>query len=220
MTPFDTDRPGRSGRSRHGGFGRPHPDLGGDGLRHRSPRGRRRGDPEGEQFGRPHGHRHGGRGRTQRGDVRAAILLLLAEEPKHGYQLMQDIAERTGGAWRPSPGAVYPTITMLEDEGYVAVSRDGSRQLVTLTEAGSAYLEANRERLGDPFAGRTRDGAFALRDLMEELALAVRQVARTGSDTQVEAARTTLAEARRAIYLTLADDPATGRPDADDPSGS
>src|SRR3954451_11769773 len=89
--------------------------------------------------GRPHGplcRRMGARGGAPRGDVRSAVLLLLAEEPMHGYQLMQAIAERSGGRWPPSPGAIYPTISQLEDEGLVTVTADAGRKLVTLTDTG------------------------------------------------------------------------------------
>src|ERR671917_2732179 len=90
----------------------------------RRPPGPLEGGPFGDPFdgpfaGPPHGRR-GGRGRAPRGDVRAAVLLLLAEQPMHGYQLMQAIADRSGGAWTPSPGAVYPPINLLEGEGPVS----------------------------------------------------------------------------------------------------
>lgn len=173
---------------------------------HRHPR---RGEPEPAEGRRGH-HRHGGRGRVPRGDVRTAVLLLLAEEPMHGYQLMHAIAERTGGYWTPSPGAIYPTISHLEDEGLVTVTADAGRKLVTLTDAGREHLDANRDAWGDPFAGydATRPGAD-LRGLLEQLNGAVRQVARTGTDAQRESAAKILAETRRSLYLLLADGPQT-----------
>src|SRR3954467_7357047 len=70
-----------------------------------------------------------GRGRASRGDVRAAVLQLLAQEPMHGYQLMQAISDRSGGRWTPSPGAIYPTINQLEDEGLVTVTAEAGRKL-------------------------------------------------------------------------------------------
>src|SRR3978361_166822 len=113
-------------------WGHRHPEPGSFG-RHGGP---------GEGFG-PRGGGRGrghGRGRAQRGDVRTAALLLLNEEPMHGYQLMQAIAERTEGAWRPSPGAIYPTLNQLQDEGLVTMTTDGGRKLAPSTDAGREYL--------------------------------------------------------------------------------
>src|SRR4029453_16659685 len=147
---------------------------------------------------RPRGHRgregrhgpgSGGRGRAQRGDVRTAIMLVVADEPMHGYQIMQAMSDRTGGAWHPSPGAVYPTIAQLEDEGLVTTQEEGGRRLVTLTEQGRADLEERSARLGDPFA----DFAGApnrpdLREPVHQLHAAVRQIEVGGSEAQLEAA--------------------------------
>ena len=154
------------------------------------------------------GHRRGGRGRAPRGDVRTAVLMLVAEEPMHGYQLMQAITERTGGSWSPSPGAIYPTINQLEDEGFVRVTADAGRKLVTLTDAGREHLEANREIWGDPFGGFDPSAPGSdLRRLAHELLDAVRQVGRAGTDAQRAAAVTILGDARRSLYLLLADGP-------------
>jgi DNA-binding PadR family transcriptional regulator len=159
-------------------------------------------------FGGPHPGRRGGRGRAARGDVRAAVLLLLAEQPMHGYQLMQAIAERSGGRWTPSPGAIYPTISQLEDEGLVTVVADAGRKLVTLTETGREQVEARQASGADPFAGQHESGPTTdLRGLVAELHGAVRQVARAGTDAQLSAAAAILADARRALYLLLADGP-------------
>jgi DNA-binding PadR family transcriptional regulator len=158
-------------------------------------------------FGGPREERGRGRrgrhGRAGRGDVRSAILLLLAEEPMHGYQLMQAVADRTGGGWRPSPGAVYPTIAQLEDEGLVQVSAEGGRKLVTITDAGREHLTG----LGDvdPFADFTGGGERVdLRGAIGELIGAVGQLSRVGDGAQLAAAATILADARRALYLILA----------------
>jgi DNA-binding PadR family transcriptional regulator len=171
--------------------------------------------------GRPYGRRRHhpdhparldgpGRGRAQRGDVRTALLLLLAEEPMHGYQLMQAITERTSGAWRPSPGAVYPTLSQLEDEGLIGTVAQGGRKLATLTDAGQAYLDAQGEPMPDPFAEFTArcGGGSDLRGALEELRYPVRQLA-LGDEQQVQAARRVLAEARRSLYLILAGAPTT-----------
>ncbi len=152
--------------------------------------------------------RRAGRGRAQRGDVRTAVLLLLAEQPMHGYQLMQAITERTSGAWEPSPGAIYPTLSQLEDEGLIDTLAEGGRKLATLTDAGRAYLQARSETLPDPFvefAARCA-GTSELRDALEGLRDPVRQLAR-GDAQQVQAAQRVLTEARRSLYLILAEIP-------------
>ena len=166
------------------------------------------GGPVGQHGGR--GGRHGGpggrpgRGRAGRGDVRSAVLSLLAGEPMHGYQLMQAIAERSSGRWTPSPGAIYPTISQLEDEGLVTVTADAGRKLVTLTDAGREQATA----VGDPFAGFAAEGpGVDVRGLLEQLHGAVRQVLRSGTETQLTAAAGIVTEARRALYLLLADGP-------------
>jgi DNA-binding PadR family transcriptional regulator len=181
----------------------------------------RRVGPRGEQH-RPHGYRGHegrggrggpggrGRGRAQRGDIRTAIVLLLTDQPMHGYQIMQAMSDRTGGAWQPSPGAIYPTIAQLEDEGLVTTQEEGGRRLVTLTPEGRAYVEERSARLGDPFA------VFAdapnrpdLRDPLHQLHAAVRQIEVGGDAAQLEAAAQTLAQARRSLYLILAGEDGT-----------
>jgi DNA-binding PadR family transcriptional regulator len=136
--------------------------------------------------------------------------MLLSEEPMHGYQLMQAIADRSAGRWTPSPGAIYPTINQLEDEGLVAVTAEAGRKLVTLTDAGRAYVEKRREASADPFAAFAQaEPATDLRGLLEELHIAARQVGRTGSEEQRAAAAKILGDARRSLYLLLADGPQT-----------
>ncbi|MGY1696674.1 PadR family transcriptional regulator [Geodermatophilus sp. SYSU D00814] len=162
-----------------------------------------------------HRRRGWGRGRVPRGDVRAAVLLLLAEQPMHGYQLMHAIGERSGGRWTPSPGAIYPTLAQLEDEGLVTVTAEAGRKLATLTDAGRAAVEELRTAGTDPFAGAAAGAPGAdLRGLLDELHGAVRQVARTGTEAQLTAAADVLAQARRALYLLLAEGPDSPPPPA------
>ena len=196
-------------------------------MRHRDRRGdfdRRRdagrdSEPQGKaEVGREQHHAHGprgrggrggpgryGRGRAQRGDVRTAILLVLADQPMHGYQIMQAMGDRTGGGWRPSPGAVYPTIAQLEDEGLVTTQEEGGRRLVTLTPEGRAYLEERSARLGDPFADFAGRASWPdLREGMQELQAAARQIVSSGNTAQINAAAQVLAQAKRSLYLILA----------------
>jgi DNA-binding PadR family transcriptional regulator len=143
-----------------------------------------------------------------RGDVRTAVLLLLAEEPMHGYQLMHAIADRTGGRWQPSPGAIYPTISQLEDEGLVSVTASGGRKLVTLTRAGRQHVTESSGGWSDPFAAfPEQSGSTDLRPLLEQVHDAARQVGRTGSEAQRSAAARILADTRKALYLLLAEGP-------------
>lgn len=150
--------------------------------------------------------------RAGRGDIRAAILLLLSEQPMHGYQVIHEVNERTDGRWRPSPGAVYPALALLEDEGLVTLTEQGGRKLARLTDAGTAYVAEHRDELGSPFedaaAGPAHPGR-ALRVGMEALGAAAAQVARTGSAEQVDQAVAALDRARRDLYLILAGQPPT-----------
>ena len=129
----------------------------------------------------------------------------------HGYQIMQSIEERTSGAWKPSPGAVYPTINLLEDEGLVTTSEEGGRRLVSLTDAGRIHLSEHADRLGDPFAQfEGRGDRPDVRHALRELQGATRQIVMNGDEEQITKAEKVLAEARRALYLTLAGEAPTG----------
>jgi DNA-binding PadR family transcriptional regulator len=193
---------GRGGRHGHGGPGRGGPWGGGEpGF----------GFPGGGPFG--FGGR-GGRRRMRRGDVRAALLVLLDEEPRNGYGLIQELERRTDGVWRPSPGSVYPALSLLEDEGLVRAQETEGRKLFELTDAGRAYVADNRDELGKPWEAVNEDvdeGALDLRKLIGQVAAAAMQVKQAGSAAQAERASEVLAEARRSLYRILADD----EPDTD-----
>ena len=149
-----------------------------------------------------------GRGRrgARRGDVRAAVLALLLERPMHGYELIQQIEERSGGVWRPSPGSIYPTLQLLADEGLVSGDESGGRRLFTLTDAGRE--EASRYEGRSPFT-QERDESFEVahrfRAEMGQLGMAVWQVAQVGTEAQRAEILDVLAEARRRAYQLLAD---------------
>jgi DNA-binding PadR family transcriptional regulator len=150
-----------------------------------------------------------GRGRkARRGDIRTAALLLLAEEPRNGYQIMQEVEERSEGSWRPSPGSVYPALQQLEDEGLIRSEEIDGRKLFRLTDEGHAYVTARGEDKPAPWqqmGGHVSDQAIALGKLMREVAFAFSQVMRAGSDAQMTHAREVLATARRDLYRILAD---------------
>jgi DNA-binding PadR family transcriptional regulator len=165
----------------------------------------------GGPFGGPGGPFGGGRGRRRRGDVRLALLMLLGEEPRNGYQLMQTIEERSGGRWRPSPGSVYPTLSQLEDEGLIrAIEQDGTK-LFEITDAGRERLAQSKTDPA-PWAEDDREDDPATHSLSEIASLIIQigkaawQVAQEGDERQTEKACQTLAETRRALYRILAQD--------------
>jgi DNA-binding PadR family transcriptional regulator len=145
----------------------------------------------------------------RRGDVRAALLVLLDEQPLNGYGLMQEIERRSDGAWRPSPGSVYPALSQLEDEGMVRAEELDGRKQYALTDTGRAYVAENREQLGEPWAqagDEQGDVRQELRGLLWQLGSAAMQVATAGTEPQVEQAREILKDGRRALYRILAED--------------
>jgi DNA-binding PadR family transcriptional regulator len=158
--------------------------------------------------------RRGRRGpRAKRGDVRAAALALLAEEPMNGYQIIQAISERSDGVWRPSPGSVYPALQQLEDEGLIrAEAADGGRRAYQLTDEGRAYAEAHPDELRAPwdvFAGAMGDTTREMRSLIGQVAMAAYQVLSAGTESQVTQARQVLTDTRKALYRLLAADDET-----------
>ncbi len=182
----------------------------------RGPRGR---FPFGRRFG---GHGFG-RGRKRKrgrhGDVRAAVLVLLAEQPMHGYQIIQEIGERSGDAWQPSPGSVYPMLQQLEDEGLVLIEQAEGRKVVNLTEAGRAYVEENRAELDAVWSAVTDavdEGLLELRDLFGQVATAGMQIAQVGTERQLAEARKVMTETRRRLYLILAEDDTGGEQEVGD----
>ncbi|MFC6092967.1 PadR family transcriptional regulator [Saccharothrix lopnurensis] len=192
---------------------------------HRHHRSRGMGDPRfGGGFGPGHfpgppvppeppgfpGHGHGpgpgrGRGRQRKGNVRVAVLTLLAERPMHGYEMIQEIGRRTDGLWRPSPGSVYPTLQMLADEGLVSVEEEaGGKKLFTLTEPGRAEAAGHE---GAPPWQQVNDEvdlhAAKLRTAARHLGSAMQQMAHAGTREQKTRAVEVLNEARRKLYAIL-----------------
>ncbi|MBO0682877.1 MAG: PadR family transcriptional regulator [Candidatus Dormibacteraeota bacterium] len=147
--------------------------------------------------------------RVGRGDVRAAVLALLSERPLNGYQIMQELAQRSRGIWRPSPGSVYPALQQLEDEGLVRAEEREGRRVFLLTDSGRAYVEEHRGEYTAPWdavSDSVDEGLVELRDLAFQVAGAVMQVAHAGSEAQVARAKAVLGDARRALYRILAED--------------
>ena len=175
----------------------------------------------------PHGpltahahHRHGrgplGRGgprggpRARRGDIRAAALALLAEKPMHGYEMIQEVEERSGGYWRPSAGSIYPTLQMLEDEGLIVGEESDGKRRFTLTEEGRAQASERSEKPGslpwEQVRGSARPETINLGQSLKQLAEAASQALRVGDESQQARIRELLDETRRGIYAVLAED--------------
>jgi DNA-binding PadR family transcriptional regulator len=180
---------GREGHRRHRGpYGEPGFGFGG-------PRG----------FGGPGGF--GGRGgKARRGDIRTASLLLLAEEPRNGYSIIQEIEQRSDGVWRPSPGSVYPTLSQLEDEGLIRSEEHDGRKVFALTDAGREHVAARPEGARAPWetlAEGVSSDVHELFGLMRQVGMAGFQLAHTASESQIAEAKKVLNETRRAIYKIL-----------------
>lgn len=145
--------------------------------------------------------------RVGRGDVRAAVIALLAEQPMHGYQIIREIEERSGGAWKPSPGSVYPTLQLLADEGLILAEESNGRKTYSLTPEGRVHAEtADSSAPWNDTAADDGHGVGALPKAGVELARAAAQVGRTGSPEQVKQAVAALDETRRRLYAILAQD--------------
>jgi DNA-binding PadR family transcriptional regulator len=199
-----------------------HGDLGGEGP-FASRGGARRGPRSEFPFG-GFGGRGFGRGkkrkRFQHGEVRAAVLILLDEEPMHGYQLIQEIEERSGGVWQPSPGSVYPVLQQLEDEGLVWIEQTEGRKVANLTEAGRTYIEDKRAELEAAWntgSANVDERVTEIRNLFalyKQIAAAAKQLARVGTVRQIAEAKNLLNDTRRRLYLILAEEDASEEKDA------
>ena len=157
--------------------------------------------------GSPRGQKAG------RGDVRAAILALLREGPRNGYQIMSEIEERSGGAWRPSPGAVYPALAQLADEGLIVGEESGGRRTFSLTDAGRAYVEENPEMARGTWESMAQQELGEMPGLIAQaarLGASIVQIAHAGTPEQIHAAERLLEQTRRRLYQILAEDEDTG----------
>ena len=180
------------------------------------------------KYGRPRGPRWQGKGawgfggpplnwswggpprpRSRRGDIRLAVLTLLAEQPMHGYQIITELTERSGGMWRPSPGSVYPALQQLEDEGLVSVSEREGRRTYVLTDAGRAEserLSQGRRAPWEEMAEEAEGNAGGLSGTAAQVFAAAMQVSVVGSPEQIDQAEALLTDTRRALYRILAED--------------
>ena len=181
------------GRGVHGASGRHHGfKMGGFGMGM---------PPHGMGFGSP------GALRARRGDVRAAILRLLAEQPMHGYQIIQELSARSGGAWTPSAGSVYPTLQLLADEGLIVAQETAGKKVFSLTDTGTAAVAATADQPA-PWeeAAQSGTGASGLREAIGKLMPAVFQIGKNGTAAQVAETIEILDGARKKLYAMLAED--------------
>jgi DNA-binding PadR family transcriptional regulator len=148
--------------------------------------------------------------RARKGDVRAAVLALLNEQPMNGYQIIQEIKQRSGGLWQPSSGSVYPALQQLEDEGLVQAGEHEGRRAFSLTEAGRTYVQEHPDEMAAPwvaaFESAPEPDPLAMRETFGRMFAAFVQVCRVGTDEQRERAARTIEEARKALYRILAED--------------
>jgi DNA-binding PadR family transcriptional regulator len=158
-------------------------------------------------FGRP--------GRGRRGDVRAAILALLSEEPRNGYQLISEITERSQQMWKPSAGSVYPALAGLEDEGLIEPVQVDGKKLFQLTDAGRTYVTTHADDLDNPWdaVANPWKGVIDTRKSMAQIHLALQQLSMLGDAKAVASAQKILDDTVRSLYRLMADAASGGQDD-------
>jgi DNA-binding PadR family transcriptional regulator len=163
----------------------------------------------------PKGRHHHGRGkrrdwgderRTPRGDIKYILLELLAEEPRHGYELIKELEARYGGFWKPSPGSVYPTLQLLEEGGYLTFEQIEGRKVYTITDTGRELLSERGDRLPSMDRGNKPQQLIELKEAIADVGAAVMQVARSNNADKVTRVRETLNRVKREIYSILAEE--------------
>jgi DNA-binding PadR family transcriptional regulator len=172
-------------------------------TRHRRPRDES--EPHRDHQHRDRHHRGEGPFRLRHGDVRVALLIALEDGPAHGYELGQRLADRTKGAWRPSPGSIYPTLQALSDEDCITSEERGGKRIHTLTDKGRTELR-EREKRGEPppWEGADHSGTGDLREAVVAVKSAARQISSVGKPEQIAEATRIVLDARRQLYELLA----------------
>ena len=162
---------------------------------------------------KPHRGKHGHRGRdwkdeqrTPRGDIKYILLALLAEQPRHGYELIKELEARYGGFWKPSPGSVYPTLQLLEEGGYLTSEQLEGKRVYTITESGRQLLAEQGDRLPGMERGHRPQQLIELKNAIADVGAAVMQVARSNNPDKVSRVREILSRVKREIYTILAEE--------------
>jgi|SRR5579883_1348150 DNA-binding PadR family transcriptional regulator len=160
--------------------------------------------------GRFRGHRFGrdlrDEQRTPRGDTKYILLRLLAEQPRHGYELIKELEARYAGFWKPSAGSIYPTLQLLEEGGYLTSEQQEGRRVYTITDSGRQLLAEQGDRLDWIETRQKPEQLFELKKAIADVGAAVMQVARSGNLDKVNRVRDTLSRVKREIYLILAEE--------------
>jgi len=168
-----------------------------------------------DAFGPPWGRVRGGwfgprgGGRARRGDVPLALLTVVAEQPRHGYDIIRELQDRSGGMWHPSPGSIYPTLQLLEEQGLLTSQEVDGKRVYSITDEGRAHLEERTAKGGEAhwdIAGQGKERFGKLVGAMSQLGAAVMQVARAGSSEQVDRVTQIVGEARKKVYALLSED--------------
>jgi DNA-binding PadR family transcriptional regulator len=168
------------------------------------------GPPQDDDDSFDRGGRGRGRQRGRRGDIKIVLLALVAEKPRHGYELIKELEQRYAGFYRPSPGSVYPTLQLLEDEGLLTSVVEGGKRIYTITAAGQEQVAAQGNAAAGPMGGQRgrgekgHEGRFALRQRIMALMGGVHQVARHGTPEQVREVQNVIESATQRVYAILA----------------
>ena len=161
------------------------------------------------EWGSDRGNWRGGGRRMRRGDIRTALLLALGDGPAHGYELIGRLEEKSSGTWRPSPGSVYPTLQLFEDEGLVRSEQQDGKRVYELTEAGRTEAAERVERYGSTPWDTDSESVTEFQGLMKsavQLLTAAKQIARQGDPSQMERATTAIRATGKELYKILAED--------------
>lgn len=159
--------------------------------------------------GRHHRHHKRDRGderRTPRGDIKYILLALLAEEPRHGYELIKELEARYGGFWKPSPGSVYPTLQLLEEGGYLTSEQVEGKKVYTITNSGRELLSERGDSRDWMDRGNKPEHLIELKGAIADVGAAVMQVARSRNPDKVTRVQEILNRAKREIYSILAEE--------------
>jgi DNA-binding PadR family transcriptional regulator len=159
-------------------------------FHHHHMRARMRGDCFGGEGSGERGERFRGPKFFDAGALRYIVLQLIAEKPRHGYEIIKEIEQKIGGGYSPSPGVIYPLLSMLQDQGYVSVAADGNKNLHTITPEGKAFLDENRsfvDAIQERMSAKGRGGNHDIRHTIQEMLMLMQTLRRRGLSEEQKA---------------------------------